>query len=260
MTQTPTAAPVSQLDRVERILDAVQVEGYLTLTQLVSATGIPRSSAHRLLERMVKLRWLLRVGDCYELGVRMFELGSEAVRNHWFHRIALPHLSELQQRTKFIVHLAYLDGADVVYWEKLAGSLGVRVPTRIGGHQPAYRTALGKALLATEPDSYLDSPAFDAMKASTPNTITTRDRLFREIRQVREEGIAFDHGEGLVGIGCVSASVNAGNANTSDGHTTTAAVSICGPLDQLDRRLPAGVRATAGEISRAAGLNPMTGT
>ncbi|WP_228001636.1 IclR family transcriptional regulator [Nocardia australiensis] len=250
-------SPVSQLERVELVLGAVELEGYMTLSQISAATGIPRSSAHRLLERMVKLRWLLRVGDCYELGTRIFELGSEAVRNHWFHRIAYPYLAELQERTQLVVHLAYLDGSDVVYWDKLPGTTGGRVPTRIGGRQPAHRTALGKALLAAEPDRCLKHPGFDSMKRSTPITITDRDELAREIVKVRNDGVAFDRGEALVEIGCVAATVSAGHANTSDGYTTTAAISICGPLRQIGNELVNPLRAVANRITRAATVNPM---
>ncbi|MEV4129123.1 IclR family transcriptional regulator [Nocardia sp. NPDC049707] len=250
-------SPVSQLERVDLVLEALELEGYLTLSQISAATGIPPSSAHRLLERMVKLRWLLRVGDCYELGTRMFELGSEAVRNHWFHRIAYPYLAELQQRTQLVVHLAYLDGSDVVYWDKLPGTIGVRVPTRIGGHQPAHRTALGKALLAAEPDRCLEHPGFDSMKRSTPATITDRDELAREVVKVREDGVAFDRGEALVDIGCIAATVSAGHGSTSDGYTTTAAISICGPLRQIGCEFISPLRAAVSKINRAAAVNPM---
>ncbi|KAA0015982.1 IclR family transcriptional regulator [Antrihabitans cavernicola] len=256
----PPEPPVSQLERVALVLDALQLEGFLTLTEVSVATGIPCSSAQRLLERMVKLRWLLRVGDRYELGARLFELGSEAIRNHWFYRIVYPHLVELQERTQLIVHLAYLDGGDVVYWEKLSGSMGVRVPTRIGGRQPAYRTALGKALLAAESDRCLEHPAFNSMKRSTPATIIDRDELTREVDRVNNDGVAFDHGEALVDIGCIAANVHAGHASTSDGYTTTAAISICGPLGQIRREMINSVRAAANQITRAAAVNPMIDT
>ncbi|QCB52984.1 IclR family transcriptional regulator [Rhodococcus sp. PAMC28707] len=256
--QTHGEPPSDQLSRAELMLDTLQTEGFLTLTQMVHATGIPRSSAHRLLERMVKLRWLLRVGDAYEIGVRMFELGSEGVRTHWFYRLVRPHLFELQQRTKLVVHLAYLDGGDVVYWEKLDGEFGAHIPTRIGSHQPAHRTALGKALLAAEPDEYLHAPVFDRMKPGLPLAIVTREQLAREITKVREDGIAFDRGEGLVDIGCVASSVSAGHATSSDGRHTVAAISICGPLDQMDARMVSSVRSASREISRSVGINPMS--
>lgn len=250
-------APTSQLDRADLVLRELEQKRYLTATQLIAATGIPRSSAHRLLTHMVKRRWLLRVGDCYEIGVRMFEVGTIGLRNHWFHRIALPHLWELQRRTRLTVHLAYLDGGDVVYWDKLTEQFGVNLPTRIGGHQPAHCTALGKALLATEPDRYLERPEFGALTRQTPQTITTREQLHDELTRVRDTGVALDRGEALRQVSCIAASVDAGHTSTSDGHATTAAVSVCGPTEHITYPLQARVRVTAIRISREAAIHPM---
>lgn len=256
--QTPQPEIPSILDRAELIYDALAMNGYLTLSEIIAITGIPRSSAHRLLGKMVQLRWLLRVGDSYELGVRLFELGSEGLRTHWFHRIAYPRLCELQKRTGVVVHMAYLDGDQAVFWEKLGtGGFGAELPTRIGGRWPAHTVALGKVLLAAEPDELLDGPAFRDLKPSTPATITDPAALRAEIARVRSDGVAFDRGESLRGVGCIAAPVHAGDANTSDGRTTTAAISVCAPLNQIDRRFVALLRTSAAEISRTAGLNPM---
>lgn len=259
MAESQTA-PASQLDRADLVLQALEQKRYLTATQLIAATGIPRSSAHRLLTHMVRRRWLLRVGDCYEIGVRMFEVGTIGLSNHWFHRVALPHLWELQRRTQLTVHLAYLDGGDVVYWDKLAEQFGARLPTRIGGHQPAHCTALGKALLATEPDRYLDRPEFATLTRQTPQTITTPEQLHEELTRVRDTGVALDRGETLRHVGCIAASVDAGHASTSDGHVTTAAVSVCGPAEHVTYPLQARVRVTAIRISQEAATNPMVQT
>ena len=268
MTDTDPTAPEaagdldtpSTLDRVVLIFEALSDSGFLTLSEVVKATGISRSTAHRLLSRMVEMRWLLRVGTRYELGVRIFELGSEAVRTHWFHRIAYPRLGELQRVTGFVVHMAYLDGADTVYWEKIgSGPFGAALTTRIGARRPAHRTALGKVLLAAEPPELLDSAEFADLKPSTPVTVTNIDVLRAEVSRAREEGLGYDRGESLVGIGCIAAPVLAGRANTSDGHTTTAAISVCAPLERLNRSVAAAVRATAADISRTAGPNPMVG-
>lgn len=256
--QLRMGVPSDQLSKAELMLETLQIEGFLTLTQIVDVTGIPRSTAHRLLERMVRMRWLSRVGYYYEIGVRLFEIGSSGVRTHWFYQLARPYLFELQQRTKLVVHLAYLDGGDVVYWEKLNGDFGAQVPTRIGGRQPAHRTALGKSLLALESEDYLQGPTFDHMKPSTPATIITREELAAEVGRVREEGIAFDRGEGLIDIGCVASSVSAGHAKTSDGRRTIAAISVCGPLDLIGTRLVSTIRAASREISLAVGINPMS--
>ena len=62
--------------------------------------------------------------------------------------IAMPYMTELYESTHATVHLAVLDGDDVLYVEKIYGHHGVNLPSRVGGRVPALCTALGKAILA----------------------------------------------------------------------------------------------------------------
>ncbi len=143
------SAPTAILDRVSLVLDAFDGPGRLTLAQVVRSTGLPpRSSAHRMLERLVSMRWLRRDGRDYELGMRLVELGSLAVHQDRLHAAAMPLLHELYRVTGFVVHLGILDGPDVVYMEKIGGRLAAAVPTRVGGRRRAETTAIGQALLA----------------------------------------------------------------------------------------------------------------
>ena len=109
-----STTPSAVIDRVSLVLEAFDGPGRLTLAQLVRRTGLPRSSAHRMLERLVALRWLRRSGRDYELGMRLVELGSLAVHQDRLHRAASPLLHELHRATGLMVHLAVLDGPDVV--------------------------------------------------------------------------------------------------------------------------------------------------
>ena len=156
MTTTLSPTPTAGLDRAALLLDAFDGPGRLTLAQIVRRTGLPRSSAHRMLERLVQLRWLRREGRDYELGMRLFELGSLAVHQDRLHRAALPFLHELHRLTGHAVHLAVLEGIDVVYLEKSAGRFGVGLPSRVGGRQPAHCTSVGKVLLAHSPESVVN--------------------------------------------------------------------------------------------------------
>ncbi|KDE12249.1 MULTISPECIES: IclR family transcriptional regulator [Rhodococcus] len=213
--------PSAVLDRVSLVLDAFDGAGRLTLAQIVRRTGLPRSSAHRMLERLVTMRWLHREGRDYTLGLRLMELGSLAVHQDRLHATALPHLQELHRATGLVVHLAVLDDNDLVYLEKLGGRLAGAVPTRIGGRRPAHSTALGKALL-----SYTGVPG-------------------PEYDRVREHGIAYERGESVPGFGCIAVPVGPiGSA--------AAAVSVCGPLAHMrfDHRLTAPVRMAATAVWR----------
>ena len=122
------ATPSAVIDRISLVLDAFDGPGRLTLAQIVRRTGLPRSSAHRMLERLVQLRWLRRSGRDYELGMRLVELGSLAVHQDRLVRAARPLLGELHRATGLVVHLAVLDGPDVVYLEKVGDRLIVRDP------------------------------------------------------------------------------------------------------------------------------------
>src|SRR3984957_10587488 len=136
------ATPSAIIDRVSLVLDAFDGPGRLTLAQVVRRTGLPRSSAHRMLDRLVQLRWLRRSGRDYELGMRLVELGSLAVHQDRLHRAAAPLLQGLHRATGLVVHLAVLDGTDVVYLDKIGDRALGAIPTRVGGRQPAHCTAV----------------------------------------------------------------------------------------------------------------------
>lgn len=236
-----SATPSAVIDRISLVLDAFDGPGRLTLAQIVRRTGLPRSSAHRMLERLVQLRWLRRIGRDYELGMRLVELGSLAVHQDRLVRAAKPLLGELHRATGLVVHLAVLDGTDVVYLDKIGDRICNGLPTRVGGRQPAHCTAVGKAVLA-----YCnDASQVDLRVGRTKYSISTGSQLAAELAKVRAHGVAFEREESLLGFGCVAAPIGRiGEA--------VAAVSVCGPMNRMrfDQRLTAPVRMTAMGIWR----------
>jgi DNA-binding IclR family transcriptional regulator len=239
-TAQPTT-PSAVIDRISLVLDAFDGPGRLTLAQIVRRTGLPRSSAHRMLERLVQLRWLRRSGRDYELGMRLVELGSLAVHQDRLVRAASPLLGELHRATGLVVHLAVLDGPDVVYLEKVGDRMTGALPTRVGARQPAHCTAVGKAILA-----YSDEEAaVDLQARKTKYSIASSSQLAVELAKVRAHGVAFEREESLPGFGCVAAPIG------SPGEAV-AAVSVCGPMNRMmfDQRLAAPVRMTAMGIWR----------
>ncbi|MBF6353112.1 IclR family transcriptional regulator [Nocardia higoensis] len=214
--------PSALLDRLSLVLDAFDGRESLGLAEVVARTGLPRSSAHRMLDRLVQLRWLRREGRNYSLGIRLVELGSLAVHQDRVHAASVEHLQHLYRTTGMVVHLAVLDGTDVVYLDKIGGRLAAHVPTRVGGRLPAAKSALGKALLAA---SGRNEPG-DAM--------------------IRDLGYAVERNGALQGFGCIAAPIGpAGEA--------TSAVSICGPLSRMpfDSRMTTPVQLTAHAIWRS---------
>lgn len=241
-------APTSMVERMTAIMDAFEDPALrLTLEEIASRTGLPRSSTHRILNQLVRLGWVERSPQGYGLGPRALGLGRQrpddgaAVRH-----AAAPHLHELQLRTGLVVHLSALDGRDVVYLDKLGGRSASTVPSRVGERAPAHSTAGGKAMLAMLEPQELDRSLADRLPRRTPRTICDPTTLRHELRRIRRRGgLAFEHGESVSGVGCVAAAV-------SDPETPVAAVSLCGELalPQLERLAPL-VLAAARETMRS---------
>lgn len=250
MTAVATAEPTTPsavIDRISLVLDAFDGPGRLTLAQIVRRTGLPRSSAHRMLERLVQLRWLRRSGRDYELGMRLVELGSLAVHQDRLVRAARSMLGELHRTTGLVVHLAVLDGSDVVYLDKVGDRMIAAIPTRVGGRQPAHCAAVGKAILAYNDDH----DPIDLTARKTKYSISTPAQLTAELAKVRAHGVAFDREESVPGFGCVAAPVG-------DPGEAVAALSVCGPMNRMmfDQRLAAPVRMTAMGIWRNIEVGP----
>jgi IclR family KDG regulon transcriptional repressor len=115
--------------------------------------------------------------------------------------LARPHLAALAQATGETIHLAVLDGAEIVYLDKFDSPLPVAAYSRVGGRAAAYCVASGKALLAA---ASLDAGALQqrlgTLVAHTKNSITRIDALLLELERTRARGYAENREEWRLGV------------------------------------------------------------
>lgn len=205
-TTRPAQTPVSMIERMTLILDAFDGSTpTLTLLGLAERTGLPRSTVHRILDQMIRLRWLAHAPGGYRLGLRPLELGGLAADHNEIRDVVSPLLHDLCQRTGMVGHLGVLDGREVLYLDKAGGRVTASVPTRLGGRMPAHTTALGKALLASLEPSIVETSFRDRLPQLTPRTICDKAELHRELTRIRHrQGVAMDNEESVTGIACVA--------------------------------------------------------
>lgn len=253
-TSGPTGAdgalgpPASMVERMTAIIDAFdEPDLRLTLEEIAARTGLPRSTTHRILDQLVRLAWVERGSSGYALGPRALGLASQRPREEVpIRHAAAPQLHALQVRTGLVVHLSELDGADVVYLDKLGGRLAAAVPSRVGERAPAHSTAGGKAILSLLPEEQVDQLLHGRLHRRTARTICDPATLRQELQRIRQrQGLAFEHGESVPGVGCVAAPV-------CHAQEPVAAISLCGELGipQLERLAPL-VLAAARDTARA---------
>jgi DNA-binding IclR family transcriptional regulator len=107
------------------------------------------------------------------------------------------------------VHLAVLDGTDVLYVAKEESTNAIRMVSAVGKRFPAYATGVGKILLANFSGTDLQRhlPTTNPLPTITANTITDVTLLRRSIDEARARGFAIDIEESTVGLCCVAAPV-----------------------------------------------------
>ncbi|MBF6387737.1 IclR family transcriptional regulator [Nocardia farcinica] len=252
-TSSPAGVPVSVVERISLVLDTFNGAGPLTLAQVTSRTGLPRSSVHRLLEQLAGAGWLARSPEqTYELGVKAYEMGQAALNQNRLLQGARPVMQAFAHRTGLTVQLAVVDHGDTVYLAKVNGRSSGPTPTAVGQRVPAHLTAVGKAQLAVteagrNPQVIQGLAHTDngELVRRTVHSITTDTQLAEELAGVRDRGAAFDRGEAFPGLGCLGVSL--GPADHIYGNL--AGISVCAPITSLDyRKLVGPVRVLAREI------------
>jgi DNA-binding IclR family transcriptional regulator len=212
-----------------------------TLSEIAVAAGLPKSTVHRIIQRLLALRVLERHGSGYRIGLRLLSMSSVTPASA-FRDTALPHLRALHGRVRETVQLGVLRGPDVVYLEKIRHPGSCPTPSMVGGSSPANTTAVGKALLAHEAslEDLINAP----LTARTLRSITDPAVLHMQLKHFRERGIATETEESSLGVACVAAPI------ICHGHAV-AAVSVAvrsahGNLNALET----AVRETARDIAR----------
>ena len=235
--------PPSMIERMTLILGAFDgATPRLTLQEIADRSGLPRSTTHRILDQLVRLRWLDHTGGGYRLGMRSLELGGLAVAHNELREATAPLLHDLHLRTATTVHLAVLDRLDVVYIDKV-GSWG---ETRVGGRTPAHATATGKAILAWTDPRQVVATFRGKLSPRTPRTLHTLDALEQELVAVRARGgLAYERDEAAAGVASVAAPLRGSGR-------AVAAVALTGPTRRMDlNRLSPFVAETARQASAA---------
>ncbi|MDV6014123.1 IclR family transcriptional regulator [Haloechinothrix sp. LS1_15] len=217
----------------------------LSVSELARRAGLPKTSTHRLVSHMIANGLLERDGAAVRLGLRLFEIGQLAIRQRGLVDSARPHLADLREATRNTVHLAVLEGTEVVYLDVLRGPDAPRLPSRIGGRFPAHATGVGKAILAHAGEQAVEKVLETSLPAVSRRTITSPAILRKQLATIRAEGVAYDLEESGVGVVCAASPVLDGEG------AAVAAISISGWSNRMrTERIAPAVRTAALTLSR----------
>ncbi|MDI1465883.1 IclR family transcriptional regulator [Catellatospora sp. KI3] len=238
-------------DKVLSVLEALA--GHERLADLAVATGLPKSTVHRILQSLVARGFAAADGHGgYLPGPRVLALAGRVMGTLDPARTARPELQALRDRTGFTVHLGLRDGDRAVYADKIAGPQPYDMRSRIGQSLDLHSTAIGKAILARLPAAPVrELAARTGLPRHTPRTATSMKALLAALDRVRVDGYAVDDEENEPGLRCVAAAV-AGADGAVIGAVSASALVLELPDDRVSA-LGAEVRASADRISTSLG-------
>ena len=224
------------------------------ISELARRIGVGKSTSHRVVWTLVQEQLLEKVEDTglFRLTPTMRNLGISAETALSLHQAATGPLDQLRTITDHTLHVAILDGTDVLYVERRESPTTMAVFSRVGGRNAAYLTSTGKVLLA-----YLDADEQERLLTSmrltrrTAHTITSKTALRAELDQVRRQGYGVNVQESEAGMVSLAAPIRGRTGRV------VAAVSVAGHISNNDaepiRRLARPVMETAGRISHNLG-------
>ena len=236
----PDEAGRGVLDGAFAVLDALaHADQGLGLTALARATGLAKTSAHRLAEQLVTLGAVQCVEHRYYVGPRMLRIGQRWQPDPLLRRSAQAPVHTLAVRSRAMASLRILDEQRLRYICAAVPHGHAYMPDPADPKSIA-RTATGRVLYATQPGS----------DVTLPDCWTRRE--WRSLRESLREPRAtvIDHQDAVAGMCCVSAPVWWPN------RACAGAVTVTVHADDLPVGLPGLVSHTACRIGAALQLKP----
>lgn len=227
---------------------------YLGITEISRMMNLPKGTVHGFVRTLSKMNYLQQdsVTRKYHLGLKIYELGAILADSLEINQKAAGPARQLANRTRLASRIAVWDGDSALLTLNIDSRYHSSFIHQIGPRIPAYCSAVGKALLAflerQELSTYLDQTE---LVPHTPNTITQKEKLLRELEKTRRRGYSKDREETTPGLACIGAPIFG-----RDGQLE-ASISLSGDPDriygkQMEELVDLLVK-TAREISRSMG-------
>lgn len=202
---------VPALERANDILLLIcESPSKLKLIDLSKQLDINKSSMFSLLHTMEALNWVVREGDgTYSLGASLGFWGNAFFKQYSLIDQFRKEAAVTKHLILETIQLAILEQCDVLYLAKEEMPSPVRIASEPGKKLPAHATALGKAMLAWQASTELNSLYIEEelTPSLTLHTLRTREALYRDLAIVRKDGFAFDLEEAVMGFCCVAAPI-----------------------------------------------------
>lgn len=236
------SATGSSAERSLRLLAQLAEAGRaLSLADLAAALALPKATAHRLCTQLQETGFITR--DINErdfvVGPALRKLALDTLNHGSVRGLRHEVLADLVEQVGETCNFTTLDGASVLYLDRVEAPWPWRLSIDVGVHVPLHCTASGKLFLALMPRERRETLISQlTLQAMTDNTLTSPKALRDECTRIAAAGHALDLEEFITGLIAIAVPVRDDDGNVR------AALAIHAPAarlshDQAVARLPA---------------------
>src|SRR3954467_2507129 len=189
----PAKTRLSSVANSIRLLNSFSgEEDELGITTLATRMRLAKSTVHRLAATLTAAGFLEQNRDSgkYRLGMALFELGALVRRRMDVANEGRPKLRELLEKTGETVQMGVVAHLSVLYVYEMESPHAIRVAAAAGGRAPLHCTAVGKVLLAYQPEDFVERGLHAGLTAYTPKTLIRRDAILSMLSEVGPRGRA----------------------------------------------------------------------
>lgn len=178
---------VEALERGVRVLQTFSREHpQLTLSEVAALTGLTPATARRSLQTWEALGYIGRSGRRFLLRAKVLSLSSAYLSAINTEVVLQPFLQEVVGEVGGSSSVTVLDGADIVYIAHASQNRAIRLTAGTGSRYPIYPTAMGRVLMAFQPDAVVDAyirkTTFRKLTEHTEINTTTFRKILKGIR------------------------------------------------------------------------------
>ena len=242
----------SSAERSLRLLALLANEGRaLSLADLATRLSLPKGTVHRLCTQLLATGFLTRDVDerSFSVGPTLRQLAFDTLNHGVVRGLRHEVLAELVGRVGETCNFTTLDGAQVLYLDRVEADWPLRLTLDVGSHVPLHCTASGKLFLALM--SQRDRNALIGqltLVRMTANTLTSADKLRAECDAIAACGYACDREEFIAGLIAIAVPVFGAGGEVRAAiavHAPTARMTLDDAVAHIDALKAAAGRMTA---------------
>ena len=202
------------------------------LTDIARQCNLGKSTVHRVLKLLGETQLVVQdsTNRRYYLGPLITQLASNPITTHeyliMYANEEMKHLSHISEET---VTLDIMIGIQHFSLYEIASKHDLKVTQESRMSGPLQAGASVKVMLSLLNDKQL-KVALDSMNITraTERTVTNKELLMAQIKEIRQQGYAISYGERIPGALCISVPIN--------NYVLPVALSVVGPESRLQLR------------------------